>query len=328
MTSSVRTLLFLSFLALCSFTSAPSQAQEWPRAKTVTLVVPFAPGGGLDVVARLMADHLSTKFGAKFVVENRSGASGNIGAAFVARAAPDGYTFLFTTPGPGGNNKFTFASIPFDPETDFTFITKISESPLILVVRNDFPAKDLKEFVAYVKANPGKVPAANPGVGSVGHIGQSALADQTGLQFNYVPYKGGTGNILPDLYSGSVDSAMDLIGGYVAPVKDKRLRILAVAAEKRAEVLPDVPTMKEQGVDFVAAPWFGFQGPKGLPADIVQKMNAAIGDYLNNDQKIRSVMAGIGQTPAPTTPEAFEAGVRKEMAIWGPVIKKYNIRSE
>lgn len=324
--------LYKAILSLCATLAAlavmPAGAQEWPKARPVTLVVPFAPGGGLDVVARLMADHLSTKFDAKFVVENRSGASGNIGAAFVARAAPDGYTFLFTTPGPGGNNKFTFASLPFDPETDFTFITKISESPLILVVRNDFPAKNLKEFIAYVKANPGKVSAANPGVGSVGHIGQSALADQAGLELNYVPYKGGTGNMLPDFYSGTIDSGMDLIGGYVAPVKANRLRILAVAAEKRSPVLPDVPTMREQGINFVAAPWFGFQGPKGLPADIVQKMNAAITEYLTKDDKIRSTMASIGQEPAPSTPEAFQKGVQAEMAIWGPVIKKYNIRSE
>jgi tripartite-type tricarboxylate transporter receptor subunit TctC len=320
--------IIVSFAAFAGLFATSASAQEWPKARPVTLVVPFAPGGGLDVVARLMADHLSTKFDAKFVVENRSGASGNIGAAAVARAAPDGYTFLFTTPGPGGNNKFTFASIPFDPETDFTFISKISESPLILVVRNDFPAKDLKEFIAHVKANPGKVTAGNPGVGSVGHIGQSALADQAGLDLNYVPYKGGTGNILPDLYSGALDSAMDLIGGYVAPVKSNRLRMLAVAAEKRSPVLPEVPTMKELGIDFVAAPWFGFQGPKGLPKDIVQKMNAAITDYLTRDDRIRATMASIGQEPAPTTPEAFEAGVKKEMLIWGPVIKKYNIRSE
>lgn len=315
----------IAVLTLFGLLTGPVTAQEWPKLKPVTFIVPTAAGGSLDRLARLIANHLSTTFDARFLVEPRPGAAGNIAGAIVARAPPDGYTLLITVPSIASYNKLVFPSLPFDPETDFTNITKLSEVPLILMIRKDFPVETFHEFLSYVRANPGKVTFGTGGYGTMAHIAMMALSDQARLDMSFVPYSTG---ILQDLLSGNLDCTISFVSGFDGAIRDKRLKVLAIASEQRSPLFPDVPTMRESGVDFVATPWLGLAGPKGLPADIVRKMSMAIGEFLRTNEKVRSYLASVGEVPAPSTPEEFDKAVKAEMTMWSPIIRKYNIRGE
>lgn len=304
----------------------PDAVAKWPMDKQMTIVSPWPAGTGADLVARVIADALQTKWGNKVIVENRVGATGNIAQNFVAKAAPDGYTWIVSTPGPAANNMLTFKSLPFNPLTDFSFVTITNEDPLVIVAGPKLEAKSVKEFADYVKANPGKLQFGNPGHGTYAHMAQLYLQDTIGTTFNLVAYRGAP-QMIPDMLSGQIDGVMDLLGSYLPQVKAGKLRILAVVGKQRSEALPDVPTLRESGIDFAAEPWFGLEGPKGIPAEIIKDMNEAVVEILKRPAT-KEKLAGAGISVAWSTPEEFERIVKAEVEKWRPIITKYKISSE
>jgi len=320
---------YLRSLAVLGLALASMMAQaqaKWPMDRVMTIVVPWPAGTGADVVARVLADGLMKKWGNQIVVENRAGASGNIAQNFVAKASPDGYTFIVSTPGPAANNMLTFKSLPYNPLTDFSYITVTNEDPMLLVAGPKLEAKDTKEFLAYAKANPGKVQFGNPGHGTYAHMTQLAVQDMLQTKFNLIAYKGAP-QMITDMLSGQIDAVIDLTGGYLAQIKAGKLRALAIIGNKRIPQLPDVPTMRELGLDFTAEPWYALEGPKGIPADIVRQMNQAAVEVLK-DPATGQKLAGAGITPSSSTPEELEKLVHAEVEKWRPVVQKYNITSE
>ncbi len=298
-------------------------AAKWPMDKPMTIVVPWPAGSSFDLVARVIAEGIRAKYGNTVVVENRTGASGNLGQAFVARAAPDGYTFIVTTPGPAANNMLTFKSLPYHPLTDFSFISRTNEDPSILVVGPSLKVNTFKEFIAYAKANPGKVQMGSPGNGTYSHMTQLALQDLAGVEFNIVPYRGPP-QVLQDMLGGQVDAGMSLVGNFMPQIKSGALKPLVIFGNHRDPALPDVPTLIEEGYNFSSQPWTGIEGPKDLPRDIVVEMNQAVSEILK-DKVNAEKLAAFGMTASPSTPEEFEKLVKDEVEKWRPVVTKYKI---
>jgi tripartite-type tricarboxylate transporter receptor subunit TctC len=314
----------LSLALICLFALlAPASAQNWPT-RPVTVVVPFPAGGNVDVLARSVAAELSQKLGQQFIVDNRAGAGGNIGGAVVAKAAPDGYTLLFGTPGPLATNKLMYKSLPYDPEKDLVPVVLVAKSPLIIVAHPSTPTKDLKELIAYAKANPSKISAGNPGNGTLGHITSELLQQHTGIKMTHVPYRG-TAPLTTDLLGGQVHIGMDFMPTYVPLVNDGKLRALAVTSSERVPELPDVMTVREAGFPgFEATAWYAIVAPAGTPADIVRKINAATNDYLKS-QKGKAQLIQFSVQAAGGTPDDLKAYIGNELKKWEPIIKAANI---
>jgi tripartite-type tricarboxylate transporter receptor subunit TctC len=294
--------------------------------KPMTLLVPWPAGSSFDVVARVIAEGIHRKYGNTVVVDNRTGASGNIGQAAAARAKPDGYTFIVTTPGPAANNALTFRSLPYDPLTDFSYIGLTNRDPSVLVVRSSLKLDTFKDFIAYARSNPGQVRMGSPGNGTYSHMTQLALQDLTGVQFNIVPYRGPP-QVLQDLLGGHLDAGMALIGNFMTQVQAGQLKVLAVFGDKRDPALPNVPTLIEQGYSFASQPWTGIQGPKGVPRDIVVEMNRTVNEILR-DPTVVAKLAALGMTAATSTPEEFESIVRAEVDKWRPIVIKHKVSAE
>lgn len=312
-------------LTLAVVVPSSLRAQVWPT-RPITMVVPFPAGGNADVVARLVAAELSEKLGQQVVVENRAGAGGNVGAAVVARAEPDGYTLLFATPGPGANNKLLYKKMPYDPE-DLTPIVEVADSPLIMVASPNSPVKTIKDLIAYAKANPGKLNVGFPGNGTLGHFALALLQRQAGIKLTFVPYRGTT-PLTTDVLGGQIDIASDFITTYVPLVSSGKLTALAVTSPQRSQLLPQVPTSHEVGLtDFDAAAWFAVVGPKGLPAPIVDKVNMIVNAYLKTDTA-KAKFLPLGLRPVGGTPEQLRKLVQSEIAKWGSIIQEANISLE
>jgi tripartite-type tricarboxylate transporter receptor subunit TctC len=300
-----------------------ASAQSWP-ARPVTLVVPFPAGGAPDIVARFLAEALGEKLGQRFVVENRTGASGNIGALTVARAAPDGYTIMLATPYPIGFNKLMSTDLKFDPEQDFAPVALIGKSPQIIVSGPSLQAKTLKELIAYAAANPNKLNAGIPGIGTTSHIALEYLLNVSGTRMTTVTYRGSPPPA--DIIGGQIDIGVGLVTGYVGMVNTGALHALAVTSRQRSEHLPDTPTAEESGFpDFEATAWYVLATPTGVPPDVIQKLNAAANDYIRSEKGKKQfftldLQAGGG------SPEDAKAFVASEIVKWGPLIKKVNIR--
>lgn len=308
--------------ALAVVAPSPLRAQAWPT-RPITMVVPFPAGGNADVVARLVAAELSEKLGQQVVVENRAGAGGNVGAAAVARAEPDGYTLLFATPGPGANNKLLYKKMPYDPE-DLTPIVEVADSPLIMVASPKSPVKTIKDLIAYAKVNPGKLNVGFPGNGTLGHFAVALLQRQAGTKLTFVPYRGTT-PLTTDVLGSQIDIASDFITTYVPLVTSGKLAALAVTAPQRSQLLPQVPTSNEVGLTgFDAVAWFAVAGPKGLPAPIVGKINMIVNAYLKTDAA-KAKFLPLGLHPVGGTPEQLRKLVQSEIAKWGPIIQEANI---
>ncbi|MDM0021817.1 Bug family tripartite tricarboxylate transporter substrate binding protein [Variovorax saccharolyticus] len=311
--------------ALLAATLCGAEA-KWPMEKPMTLIVPWPAGSSFDVVARVIADGIHRKYGNVVVVDNRTGASGNIGQAAAARAKPDGYTFIVTTPGPAANNALTFKSLPYDPLTDFSFIGVTNRDPSVLVVRSSLKIGSFKEFIAYAKANPGAVRMGSPGNGTYSHMTQLALQDLAGVEFNIVPYRGPP-QVLQDLLGGHLDAGMGLVGNYMPQVQSGQIKVLAVFGDRRDASLPNVPTLLEEGYKFSSQPWTGLQGPKGVPREIVVAMNQTVNEILKDRANVEK-LASLGMTAAPSTPEEFEKLVRSEVDKWRPIVIKYKVSGE
>lgn len=318
--------LFLRSLAgagLASFTLL-SQAQAWP-AKPVRLVVPFPAGGATDTVARVVAQQVATETGQSFIVDNKAGAGGTLGATEGMRAAADGYTLVFTTSSTHAISPHLMAKAPYDPVKDFTPIAHVADAASVLLVTPGLPVKSVAELISYAKAHPGELNYASSGNGTIVHLTTEAFRSQAGLQMLHVPYKG-TGPALTDLAAGNVQVLFDSIPTGLPHVRSGRLKALAVTGGQRSPLMPELPTVAEAGLPgFTSVTWFGLYGPAKLPADVVRQINAAFNKALRAPE-VGAKLAQLGAEPAaPQSPEAFAAMVAKDSQRWGQLIRERKI---
>lgn len=313
----------LALLAPLAF-AAPAPAQDWPT-KPVTLVVPFSTGVSSDVLGRSMAEFIGAKIGQPVIVENKGGAAGNIGAAAVARAQPDGYTLLLATTGQAATNKLMYANMAYDPDKDLTPIVLLGKLPVVIVARKGGKFADMAALLAAARAGEETINVGYPGNGTLGHITGLLFARSVGGQFNDIQYQG-SGKIIGDLMGGHIDAAMDSAGGYMGAFKDGGLVPLAIASARRSPLLPETPTVSEAGLPgFEASVWYALFAPAGAPAPILEKVNAAANAYLASEPG-KALFARLGLDPAGGTPADLKAFVAAEQAKWGPVIRDAKIR--
>ena len=315
-------------LALTAFASA-SRAQTaaaYPD-KSVRLVVPFAAGGALDVVARIVGQKLTETWGRQIVIDNRLGAGGNIGAEFVAKAPADGYTLLMSSVTTQAINMSLLAKPPYDFVRDYAPVALVASAPLALVIHASLPAKSVKEFIALAKAHPGELNYFSSGTGTGTHLAAVIFDQLAGVRTTHVPYKGGAQG-LGDLLSGQVQFAMSTIGLVEPHVQTGRLRLLGVGSVKRYTRLPDIPTIAESGVrGYEAEQWYGVVGPAGTPAAIVNKLAAEIKTIVANpDVRERCYSQGI--EPVYATPEEFAVYIKASVAKYAKVIKTLGLKVE
>ena len=310
--------------ALLAFVAplAPAQTTDFPN-KPIRVIVPFPVGGTADILPRLLAEKLRARFPQGVVVENRTGAGGNIGADFVAKADPDGYTLLASPPGPLAINASLYPKLPYD-STRFVPVTVMAAVPNVLAISNKLPVKNVPEFLAYLRANPGKVTYASQGNGSTSHLTANLFQSLTGTQMIHVPYKG-TAPALTDLTGGQVDVFFDNLGASASLHKAGKIRIIAVADTKRSPVIRDVPIFSEVGLPGMqAVTWFAVIAPAGTPPAIVQTLNAAFVEALKHPD-IQQRFADYGAEPIANTPEQMGNFVRAESVRWAKVIKDANV---
>ena len=309
--------------ALWFIHAAPAGAETWP-SRPVTLLVPFTAGTTSDVIARSQAQELSAKLGQSFVIENKGGAGGNLGASSVARAQADGYTILFATTGQAATNKLMYKTMDFDPQRDFAPVVLVGKAPVIVTARPDAPYGSLKEFIAYVKANPAKISAGFPGNGTLGHITGELLGSKAGIDFGKVQYRGSAA-ILTDLIGGHIDVGMDSLAAYVPSIREGKIKALAIASAQRWSSLPDVPTVAESGLPgFEASVWYALLVPAKVPAEIVARLNTVTNAWLR-EPKTQEFLANLGAETAGGTPADLQAFTQSEIDKWGPIIKSANI---
>jgi tripartite-type tricarboxylate transporter receptor subunit TctC len=295
-------------------------------ARPLKLIVPFPAGGTADILPRILAEKVRAAYPAGVIVDNRSGAGGNIGADFVARSDPDGTTFLVSPPGPIAINNHLYKQLSYDP-TKWVPVTVIATVPNVLNVRKGFPAKNVAEFIAYLKANPGKVSYASQGNGSTSHLTASLFMELTGTQMIHVPYKG-TAPALVDLIGGTVDVFFDNIASSAPLHKEGKTHILAVADAQRSPLLPQVPTFVEAKLhDMVAVTFFTMVAPPGTPKDVVAYAHKAFSAALQAPD-VKEKFADQGATPGGWSPERTAAFVRNESARWGRVISTAKVTVE
>jgi tripartite-type tricarboxylate transporter receptor subunit TctC len=316
----------LACAALASLAMSAAQAQSDDRypAQPVKIVVPFPAGGGNDATTRIIAEKLQQRFGQPVVVENRTGAGGNVGAETVGSAAPDGYTLLSTAPGPLTINSILYKKLNFDPAA-FEPIAMLAFSPMVLAVRKDFPAKTIAEFIAHAKADPGKASFASQGNATTSHLSLELLQQVSGTKFTHVPYRG-TAPAAADLIAGHVDALFAEVATLIPLHEAGSIRILAIATAERLSDLPNTPTLQESGLgDFRAAAWFGFVAPAKTSAAITAKLNAAVNDVLEMPD-VRNKLAAIHVQTRGGTPADLVAYIREETQRWGDVIRRASIK--
>ncbi|MFD2182213.1 Bug family tripartite tricarboxylate transporter substrate binding protein [Rhodoplanes azumiensis] len=321
-----RTLLALAGgTAALGLFPAPASA-AWPD-KAVTVVVPFPPGGSTDMVARQVGQKLAERLGQPFVVENRSGATGAIGATTVARAQPDGYTILVASIGVYATNPFLQPKLQYDPLKDFDLLTVAVRAPNVLVANPKFPANTVAELVAELKKKPGKISFASSGAGSSDHLTAALFWQKTGTSGLHVPYRGGAPAI-SDLVAGHVDVSFQNINAVISQIKGGNLKVLAVTGDKRSPLLPNVPTLSEAGVSGADVfSWQAIAAPKGLPADVKAKLHGEIVGSLNAPD-VRPRMEELGFEIVANTPDEFRAFLVQELARWKEVIEVGKISLE
>jgi tripartite-type tricarboxylate transporter receptor subunit TctC len=304
---------------------ARASAQSWPD-RQITLIVPFAPGGSTDILARIVAEHLRRSLNQPVIIENRTGASGNIGTAAVARAAPDGYTILFNTMSVHTMNHALFPSMPFDGVKDFSPIALLAYVTNTMVINPSVPANNVREFIDYAKANPGKVAYASAGPGSTNHLCAALFEKLAGITMVHVPYRGGAPAVA-DTVSGQTQLFFTAGTQSLEHVKAGKLRLLAVTEGKRSSLLPDVPTVGETVPGYEMSVWYGAYGPAGMPAEIVGKLNAEINRILFLPE-VKKRMEDIAVEVAKATPDELAAMTRADADKWGRAIKEMGITAQ
>ncbi len=297
-----------------------ARAQDYPT-KVMTLVIPYAAGGPTDAMGRTLATGIGQVLGQTMIVENKAGAGANIGAEYVARAAPDGYTLMFGTSAPLGINLYLYPKISYDPFKSFAPVIQIGYLPNVLVVNPKVPAKDMQELIAYAKKNKGKLSFASSGSGASSHLAGEMFNMQAGTDIMHVPYKG-TGPALNDLVGGQVEMSFTDVLTALPFIQAGKLRVLGVTTLKRSRALPDVPTLAEQGLkDFDASVFFGIVAPAGTPKPIIDKLNAAFVKVLGDPEvKQRLEKQGL-ETPRDHTPAQLASYMQSEAVKWREVIK-------
>ena len=315
-------------LLAVAFAGAPawSEAQTYP-SKPIRIIVPYPPGGTSDILARSLGQKLSESWGQPVVVENKPGANGNVGAEIVAKAAPDGYTLMLADIGSLTISPSVYPTLPFDPARDFAPISMVAYSPHILVVHPSVPASSVKELIALAKAKPGKLNFAISGIGGAPHLAGVDFALRTGVEWTYIPYKGGS-QAIADVAGGQADVTLNGMLATYPLVKGEKLKLLAVSSGKRMSSIPDVPTIAESGVaGFETGSWQGVVAPAGTPRDVVAKLNAEIVRLIATPE-MRENLGKQGAEVRTNTPDEFAAFIRDEKAKWAKVVKDANVKVE
>ena len=314
--------LVAAAMALVAGVAAPDASAQaaWP-SKPIRIVVPFPPGGTTDILARAAAQKMTEAWKEQAVIDNRPGAGGNIGAELVAKAPADGYTMLMGTVGTHAINASLYAKMPYDHVKDFAPVILVAAVPNVMVVHPSVPAATVAEFIAWAKANPGKVNFASSGSGTSIHLAGELFKTQTGLAMTHVPYKG-SAPAIADLIGGQVQVMFDNLPSALPQIRGGKLRALAVTSRERANALPDVPTVAESGLPgFEASSWFGLLAPTGTPREVVVRVNAEIARWLaSSDAKDK--LASQGAIAAGGTPEDFVSHIAAETAKWQKVVRE------
>jgi tripartite-type tricarboxylate transporter receptor subunit TctC len=321
--------LVAALAALAAVVAAPAFAQDWPQpGKTIQLVVPAPGGSGTgDTIARIVAEELQKRLGATFVIDNKAGANGNIGASAAAKEPGDGYHFLFSWAGTLAVNKSLYKNLPFDVQKDFVPIALVADVPNVLVVNNDIPVKDLAEFERYAKAHPNTLNFGSTGIGSSMHLAGELFERETGTQMTHVPYNA-PGTATTDLIGGRIQLMFQLIPGIAQQVKSGKVRAIAVMAPQRSPGLPDVPTTAELGQPrLLSSTWFALLAPKGTPSAVLQKMNALTNETLA-DPAVKKRLAEIGVSTLGGTPEQLARTIADETEKWGRVVREAKIQAQ
>ena len=323
MTAPSRRSVLAGISVVAATASIPSAlAAPYPE-RTITLVVPFPPGGSTDILARIVAEHLQRSLGQPVIVENRSGASGNIGTAAVARSAPDGYAFLFNTMSVHTMNHALFATMPFDGANDFSPITLLAYVLNTMVVHPSVPASDVRALIGYAKANPGKLAYASAGAGSTNHLCGALFEKMAQISMVHVPYRGGAPAVA-DTVGGQTQLMFTAGTQSLEHVRAGKLRLLAVTEGKRSALLPDVPTVAETLPGFEMAVWYAAYGPSGMPKEVVARLNAEIGRILFLPE-VKKRMDDIAVETAKSSPEALAELTRADADKWGRIIRQLGI---
>lgn len=324
--SALAHLVLLVVACLCATLPAVASAAEYPT-RAIRVLVGFAPGGSADIIARAVGQKLAEGFRHPIVVDNRSGASGIIATELVAKAEPDGYTLLEATMTTHGIGPHLFKKLPYDPVNDFAPVAGLARIPLVMFVHASVPAGSLKDFIAAVRAAPGKFSYASAGSGSPPHLVAELFKLKTGTQLLHVPYKG-TGAALPDVVAGQVHMMIDGPPPFLPHAKSGKLKALAAASEKRNPLLPNVPTFAESGVaGMEAGLWYGIVAPRRTPKPIIARLNAEVNRALG-EADLRERFAALGVETLGGSPEAFARYMNAELKRWGEVAKAANIRIE
>jgi len=320
----IKKLLIALSLGLAAVTVAHGQA--WPT-KPVTLVVPFPPGGSTDMIARTLGPQLQKKLGGTFIVDNKAGAGGTVGAGAAKRAAPDGYTILVSSLGPFVIGPHLTKNLTYDPLKDFDYLMVAVQAPNVLAVPASSPHKSLADVLAFLKANPGKMTFASAGNGTSDHLTAELFWQETGTAGLHIPYKGGA-PAMTDLLGGQVEATFMNINTGLPQIRDGKLRALAITSSKRSPLLPDVPTMEESGFKGVTVySWQAFAAPKGLPADIKAKLHDALVAGLN-DPQVKGRLLDLGFEIVGNTPEQFTDFQATEFARWKKVIEVGKVKAD
>lgn len=312
-------------LALAASTLASSAfAQAWP-AKPIRLVVPFPPGGGTDTIARDVSQRVAAATGWTFVIDNRSGAGGNLGVDAVAKSAPDGHTLVLGQTSNLAINPTLYARMPYDPQKDLAPVVVLAQSALVMVTGMGTPHKSVADVVAAAKARPGQLNFASPGNGTVAHLTSELFQKAAGIDTQHVPYKGAA-QALTDVISGNVDLYMASVPTLIGQIRNGKLRALAVTSARRVDDLPSVATINESGFKgFDAVTWFGLLAPAGTPRDVVARLNAEFNKALQNPE-LRRRLGDEGADAVGGTPEQFAALIRDEIPRWGRVVRESGAR--